>query len=82
VIVVDLLKKRRVVSTLIDIGHNPLLCYVLYTVLISSILELFPLTRGIFERSTTMAVVGIILGTAVVVLITRWASRRRIFWRT
>ncbi len=82
VIVVDLLKKRRVVSTLIDVGHNPLLCYVLFTVLISSILELFPLTRGIFERSTTMAVIGIILGTAVVVLITRWASRRRIFWRT
>ena len=82
VIVVDLLKKRRWVTTLIDVGHNPLLCYVLFTVLISSLLEMFPPTRGIFERSTAMAVVGIVIPTIVVVLITRWASRKRIFWRT
>ena len=81
-IVVDLLKKRRWVNTLIDIGHNPLLCYVLYSVLINSLLELFPPTRGIFERSIPMAIVGIIVPTLVVIFIVRWTTRKRIFWRT
>jgi predicted acyltransferase len=81
-IIVDLLKRRRWVNALIDVGHNPLLCYVLYTLLINSLLELFPPTRGIFERSVSGAIAGTLISTLVVVLIVRWTTRKRIFWRT
>lgn len=82
VCVVDLLQRRKWVNTLIDVGHNPLLCYVLFTVLINSILEMIPAMRGVMMGSPEQAIVRSIISTVVVVLVVRWTTRRGIFWRT
>lgn len=80
--VVDLLQRRKWVTTLIDIGHNPLFTYVLYTVLLNSILEMIPAMRGVLQDSPGLSLIRSLLSTLLVVLIVRWASRKRIFWRT
>ena len=80
--VVDLLQRRKWVNALIDVGHNPLLAYVLYTVLLNSLLEMIPAARGFMQDSPELSLIRSILSTVVVVLMVRWASRRRIFWRT
>jgi hypothetical protein len=80
--VVDLLQRRKWVNALIDVGHNPLLCYVLYTVLLNSIFEMIPPMRGLLMGSPGQAITRSILSTIIVVLIVRWTTRKRIFWRT
>ncbi len=79
---VDALKKRKVVNMLIDVGHNPMLCYVLFTVLINSILELIPAASDALQGSTGEVVLRSSLLTVVVMLIVQAVTRRRIFWRT
>jgi len=80
--VIDSLRHRRWVNTLIDVGHNPLLAYVLYTVLINSVLELIPPLRGVLTGSPGESLVRSALSVLGVVLIVRAMSRRRIYWRT
>lgn len=80
--VVDLMRKRRIFGPLIDVGHNPLLTYVLFSVFMGSLLELITPLRGVLEGSPAQSILRSLIETAVVVLIVRWASRRRIFWRT
>jgi hypothetical protein len=71
----------RWVRTLIDIGQNPLLCYVVFTVFLNSVFELIPATRGLMESSPALAVVRSVISTILVVLIVRAATRQRIYWR-
>jgi predicted acyltransferase len=80
--VVDGLGRRRWVSALIDVGHNPMLCYVLYTVLLNSALEMIPAFRGVLRQSAGEIVLRMVLETLAVILIVRFFARRRIYWRT
>lgn len=79
---VDVLGKRRFVSTLIDLGHNPLLCYVLFTVFLNSVFELIPALRPVLQGSPGESVLRSIIATIIAVILVRVATRRRIFWRT
>jgi len=80
--IVDALKRSAWVSVLIDLGHNPLLLYVTFTLLINSALELFPYTRSLLTGSLGEAMVRSLLSVGLVILIVRTMSRRRIYWRT
>jgi hypothetical protein len=80
--IVDGLRKRQWVSVLVDLGHNPLMLYVMYTILLNSILELIPPLRGVLRASFGEAMVRSLLSVGLVVLIVRHMSRKRIYWRT
>jgi predicted acyltransferase len=78
----DALRRPRAVSVLIDVGHNPLLMYVMYTVLINAVLNLIPGTADILQSSPGLSVVRSVLVTLITVAIVRWVSHKRIYWRT
>jgi hypothetical protein len=75
------LNRKRWVQTLIDLGQNPLLCYVVFTVFLNSLFELIPTTRGLWESSPGLSVVRSVICTVLVVLLVRLATRKRIYWR-
>ena len=52
---IDVLGKRKLVRPFIDVGHNPLLMYVLFNVLINSALEMIPPMRGFMEQSLPLS---------------------------
>ena len=79
---IDAIGKQKWVNTLIDVGHNPLLTYVLFTVLINSVLELIPGLRESPGMSAAESLLRSVLETIAVVLIVRYVSRKRVFWRT
>lgn len=79
---VDALKRRAWVSVLIDVGHNPLMMYVMFTILINATLELIPPMRGFMLGSLWPAIVRSILSVVLVVAIVRTMSRKRIYWST
>jgi predicted acyltransferase len=79
--IVDALKHRKWVSVLIDLGHNPLLLYVTFTLLINSVLELVPFTRDALTGSLGLAMVRSLLSLGLVILLVRTMSRKRIYWR-
>lgn len=76
------LGRRRWLAPLMEVGHNPMLCYVLYTVLLNSVLELIPPLRGVLRQSAGEIALRMMLETLVVVLIVRAATRHRLLWRT
>lgn len=80
--IIDVFKRQRLMTVLIDVGHNPLLTYVLFTMLINSALELIPPFRGVLNGSPGQAMLRNVLVVMLVVLIVRAGSRKRIFWRT
>src|ERR1043166_8548650 len=79
---IDALGKRKWVATLIDMGHNPLLLYVLFTVLFTSVLEMIPPLRPMLMGSIPQEVIRYAIEVAMVVATVRFFSRRRIYWRT
>jgi predicted acyltransferase len=79
---VDALKKQQWVSVLVDLGHNPLMMYVMFTILINPALELIPATRSMLLGSFGPAMVRSLLELVAVILIVRAMSRKRIYWRT
>lgn len=79
---VDLLKKRRFVHLLIDLGHNPLLTYVVFTVFLNSAFELIHPLQPVLEGSPGESILRSIIMTVITVVIVRFFTRRRIFWRT
>lgn len=81
-LLVDFAGWRKPVRWLVDVGHNPMLGYVLFTVLINPALELVPAFRPLLNGSPQEAFLRGLLSTALVVAIVRFATRRRIFWRT
>jgi predicted acyltransferase len=80
--VLDGLGNSRGFRPLIDVGHNPLLAYVLYTMLLNALLDINPITRDILTHSAGQATLRMLLGTALVVVIVSLVTRKRIYWRT
>jgi len=80
--IIDALERRRWVSVLIDVGHNPLLCYVLFTVFLNSLFELIPPLRSVLQSSPALSLVRSAINVVIVVAVVRYVSRRRIYWRT
>jgi hypothetical protein len=79
---IDGLGRRKWVATLIDMGHNPLLLYVLFTILLNSIIQLLPPLREFMMGSIPLELTRYAIEVSMVVLIVRFMSRRRIYWRT
>lgn len=79
---VEVLGKRKPVAALIDVGQNPMLMYVLYTVFFNSILEMIPVMRGVLRDSAGAVLLRSVISTILVVLIVRAFTKRRIWWRT
>ncbi len=82
VVTVDLVRRSAWARPLIDVGHNPMIAYVLYTVFLNSLLELIPAVRPILRGSPGEALLRSLLITALVVAIVQAFTRRRVFWRT
>ena len=80
--VVEVLGRRKAVAALIDVGHNPMLCYVLYTILFNSILEMIPPLRDVLRGSAGGELLRALISTIAVVLVVRAFTRKKIFWRT
>jgi predicted acyltransferase len=81
-VVVDGLGKRRWTSALIDVGHNPLMMYVMLSIGITCALELVEPLRGVMRSTPWQSFTRSALETTLALLIVRAASRRRIYWRT
>lgn len=81
-VVIDVFGSRTLVRPLIEVGHNPLLAYVLFTILINSALEMIEPLRGFMRDSVALSFTRSALTTAAVVLIVSAVSRRKIYWRT
>lgn len=79
---VDGLGRRKSVATLIDVGHNPLLMYVVFSVLMNSALEMIPPLRGVLRNSAGEVLLRTLLETTAAILIVRYATRKRVYWRT
>lgn len=82
VITVDLFRKSAWARPLIDVGHNPMIAYVMYTVFLNSLLELIPAVRPVLRGSPGEALLRSLIVTALVVAIVQAFTRRRIYWRT
>jgi predicted acyltransferase len=82
VISVDILRKSAWARPLIDVGHNPMIAYVLYTVFLNSVLEMIPVMRPVLRGSPGEALLRTLLVTALVVVIVQAFTRRRVYWRT
>lgn len=82
VAVIDLMRRERWARPLIEVGQNPMLCYVLFTVFLNSLFELLPPLRTLLRTSPALSITRSILTTVLVVVIVQWFTRRRIYWRT
>ncbi len=67
---------------LVDLGHNPLLCYVLFNGLLNSLFELIHPLQPVLESTPAESVLRSAIMTVITVVIVRAVTRRRIFWRT
>jgi predicted acyltransferase len=81
-IVVDIMGRRGWSRPLIEVGQNPMLAYVLYTVFLNSLLELIPPLRGILRASPGEAMLRSVIMVVLVVVIVQAFTRRKVFWRT
>jgi len=70
------------VHALIDVGQNPLLGYVLFTVCLNPLLELIAPLRGVLETSPATSVVRSAMETLLIVVAVRYVTHKRVFWRT
>jgi len=81
-VLVDGLGRKRGTSALIDVGHNPLLMYVVLSVGITCALELIEPLRGVMRGSPWTSFARSAIETAMAVLIVRYVTHRRVYWRT
>ena len=79
---IDALGRRKWVAVLIDVGHNPLLLYVLFTILINSLIQLVPALRDFMMGSVPLEMTRYLVEVLMIVTIVRFMSRKRIYWRT
>lgn len=80
--VIDGLRGTSLVRPLIDVGHNPMLCYVLFTVLINPALEMIEPMRTVLRGSPGEQLLRSGVETLAVLLIVMAVTRRKIYWRT
>jgi predicted acyltransferase len=81
-VIIDVLRNQTMVRPFIDVGHNPLLMYVLFNVLINSLLDLIPPLRGFMQQPLALSFLRSALTTVGIVLLVSAVSRRKIYWRT
>jgi predicted acyltransferase len=79
---IDGLRQTRATKILVDLGHNPLLMYVMFTVLLNSVFEMIPPLRPVLQGSPGTSIIRTLAMTAFTVVLVSWASRKRIYWRT
>ena len=79
---VDGVKRRNWVHALIDVGQNPLLGYVLFTLFLNPLLEMIAPLRGVLEGSPATSVARSAIATVLVVAAVRYVTHARVFWRT
>lgn len=79
--IIDGLRKPSWARPLIDVGHNPLLTYVLFNLLINAALEMIPPLRDFMRQSLALSFLRSALTTVGVVVLVSALSRRKIFWR-
>jgi hypothetical protein len=80
--IIDAMRKPRSMSLLVDVGHNPLMLYVMFTVFLNPLIELFPGGGELLRENFGAAMLRSLVELAVVVVVVRAMSRRRIYWRT
>jgi hypothetical protein len=80
-IVIELFKAPRALKLFTDVGQNPMLCYILFTIFLNSVFELIPPMRNFLLGSPGLSLVRTALTVVLVALITREFTRRKIFWR-
>lgn len=80
--ITDGLKLPRAVKVLVDVGHNPLLMYVMFTLLLNSVFTMTPAMEDFLQSSPGLSVVRSVLMTLLTIAVVRWVSRKRIYWRT
>jgi len=80
--IIDALRKPKAMSLLVDIGHNPLLLYVTFTVFLNPLIELVPGGGDVLRENFGAAMLRSVVELALVVVFVRAMSRRRIYWRT
>jgi predicted acyltransferase len=78
----DGLKLPRAVKVLVDVGQNPLLMYVMFTLLLNSLFTMTPVMEDFLQTSPGLSVVRSVLMTLLTVAVVRWVSHKRIYWRT
>jgi len=81
-VVTDGLKRRRWARTLIDVGQNPLLGYVLFTVLLNPLLEMIPPLRPVLMTTPGESILRSLIELGIVVVALRFVTQKRVFWRT
>lgn len=80
--VVDVFKRPKPVTRLlVDVGQNPLLAYVAFTMFFNNIAWLTML-GGWHSASPMRAVIGGLVFTALTAALAALATRRKIYWRT
>jgi hypothetical protein len=77
----ELLGQRRWLRPLIEIGQNPLLAYVIFTLFLEQILDLIPGMDELLVGSPTQLMLRSLLSVGLVALLVRELTRQRVFWR-
>jgi hypothetical protein len=80
--IIDALRKPKAMSLLVDVGHNPLLLYVTFTVFLNPLIEMFPGGGELLRANFGEAMLRSLIELTLVVVFVRAMSRRRIYWRT
>jgi predicted acyltransferase len=80
--IIDAMRKPKTMSLLVDVGHNPLLLYVTFTVFLNPLVELVPGGAAFLRANFGEAMLRSVVELALVVVFVRAMSRKRIYWRT
>jgi predicted acyltransferase len=81
-VLVDGLSKHRWARPLIDVGHNPLMMYVMLSIGITCALELIEPLRGVMRSTPWQSFTRSAIETTIAAAIVIVASRRKVYWRT
>lgn len=81
-IVVDLFHRQKWVQALIDVGQNPMVAYIAYSVFLTSALGLIPGSWEWLAGSPAQLMLRSALVIVAVVLMVRFLTRRKLFWRS
>jgi predicted acyltransferase len=84
VIVMEMLRKPRWLQLLVDSGQNPMIAYVGYGMLVLPLLGLSGIKNAFESREPTpwVAFAWAVIVTVMVAYVTRFFTRRKLFWRT
>lgn len=78
---IELRGLRRWVRPLVEIGQNPLVAYVIFTLFLEQILDLVPGMDELLVGSPAQLLLRSLLSVGMVALLVRELTRQRVFWR-